>query len=79
LHLFVYLLMRKARHVQGRILIMTGSFIQANANEAKDPSFDDASWRSLDLPHDRSIELPFDFTSPTGNGRQHLGINSLCR
>ena len=26
------------------------------------------SWRSLDVPHDWSIELPFDSTSPTGTG-----------
>ena len=31
-------------------------------------SFDDASWRTLDIPHDWSIELPFDSTSPTGTG-----------
>lgn len=29
---------------------------------------DDALWRTLNLPHDWSIELPFDSTSPTGNG-----------
>jgi beta-galactosidase len=28
----------------------------------------DASWRTLNLPHDWSIELPFDKTSPTGTG-----------
>src|SRR5438477_8199171 len=28
----------------------------------------DASWRNLNLPHDWSIELPFDSTSPTGTG-----------
>ncbi|HEX8314681.1 MAG TPA: glycoside hydrolase family 2 TIM barrel-domain containing protein, partial [Flavisolibacter sp.] len=28
----------------------------------------DAGWRTLNLPHDWSIELPFDSTSPTGNG-----------
>jgi len=35
---------------------------------ASTPSFNDASWRILDLPHDWSIELPFDKDSPTGNG-----------
>jgi len=34
----------------------------------KQPSIDDRLWRSLNLPHDWSIELPFDSTSPTGNG-----------
>lgn len=31
-------------------------------------SFDDGAWRILDIPHDWSIELPFDSTSPTGTG-----------
>lgn len=35
---------------------------------AFNPSFEDASWRNLDLPHDWSIELPFDKESPTGTG-----------
>lgn len=35
---------------------------------AQSPSFDDVSWRSLSLPHDWSIELPFDKESPTGTG-----------
>lgn len=43
-------------------------FYLGNADDAKDESFDDASWRILNLPHDWSIELPFDSTSPTGNG-----------
>ncbi len=29
-------------------------------------SFDDQSWRSLDLPHDWSIEGEFDLDNPTG-------------
>ena len=35
---------------------------------AKNENFTDTKWRSLNLPHDWSIELPFDSTSPTGNG-----------
>ncbi|MBO9202944.1 MULTISPECIES: glycoside hydrolase family 2 TIM barrel-domain containing protein [Niastella] len=35
---------------------------------AKDLDLNDASWRKLNVPHDWSIELPFDSTSPTGNG-----------
>jgi beta-galactosidase len=30
--------------------------------------FNDHNWRVLDLPHDWSIELPFDKDSPTGTG-----------
>lgn len=43
-------------------------FYLGNADDAKQVSFNDAPWRSLNLPHDWSIELPFDSTSPTGNG-----------
>ncbi len=44
-------------------------FILNNDNAAAaDAAFDDAAWRKLNLPHDWSIELPFDSTSPTGNG-----------
>ncbi|MFT3679249.1 MAG: glycoside hydrolase family 2 TIM barrel-domain containing protein [Ferruginibacter sp.] len=39
----------------------------ADANAAA-VSFNDAAWRKLNLPHDWSIELPFDSTSPTGTG-----------
>ena len=35
---------------------------------ANDPSFNDDTWRKLKLPHDWSIEMPFDSTSPTGTG-----------
>ena len=31
---------------------------------AKDPAFDDSDWRSLDLPHDWSIEGPIDRKNP---------------
>src|SRR5882757_5217348 len=36
--------------------------------DAKNANFDDSKWRSLRLPHDWSIELPFDSTSPAGIG-----------
>ncbi len=34
--------------------------------------FDDSSWRSLNLPHDYSIERPFDPNSPAGRGGGYL-------
>lgn len=43
-------------------------FILGDDPAASQPGYDDAKWRKLDLPHDWSIELPFDSTSPTGNG-----------
>ncbi|MES1226912.1 MAG: sugar-binding domain-containing protein, partial [Bacteroidota bacterium] len=43
-------------------------FYLGDANDAASETFNDASWRKLQLPHDWSIELPFDSTSPTGTG-----------
>src|SRR5437762_9693398 len=43
-------------------------FFLGDDNTASSPSFNDAAWRNLDLPHDWSIELPFDKESPTGTG-----------
>ena len=35
--------------------------------------FNDTAWRSLDLPHDWAIELPFDQTSDTSHGFKPVG------
>ncbi len=35
-------------------------------------TFDDKSWRQLDVPHDWSIEGPFDQRSPAGDGGGYL-------
>lgn len=42
-------------------------FLGDDAN-AKDAEYNDATWRSLDLPHDWSIEFPFNQKSPAGTG-----------
>lgn len=41
---------------------------------AFEPGFDDRSWRSVDLPHDWSIELPFDAKFASGTGYLPGGI-----
>ncbi len=41
-------------------------FIRGDVPGAQNPGFDDASWRSVDLPHDWSIEGPVDETEPSG-------------
>src|ERR1700730_5018791 len=41
-------------------------FLKGDAAGAEQPDFDDAAWRKLDLPHDWSIEGPFDKNNPTG-------------
>ncbi|MFT3867202.1 MAG: glycoside hydrolase family 2 TIM barrel-domain containing protein [Nibricoccus sp.] len=44
----------------------TWQFLKSDAAGAEKPEFDDASWRTLNLPHDWSIEGPFDEKNPTG-------------
>ena len=39
--------------------------------------FGDTAWRSLDLPHDWAIELPFDKTSDTSHGFKPVGPGFL--
>ena len=43
-------------------------FFLGDNPSANSTTFNDGSWRKLNLPHDWSVELPFDSTSPTGNG-----------
>ena len=38
----------------------------------KNPEFDDSLWRVLDLPHDWSIEGPFDGDNPSGQSLAYL-------
>src|SRR6185503_2650977 len=39
-------------------------FFKGDAPEASAPAFNDAEWRKLDVPHDWSIEGPFDAPAP---------------
>jgi beta-galactosidase len=41
-------------------------FLKGDTAGAEQPNFDDAAWRKLDVPHDWSIEGPFDKNNPTG-------------
>lgn len=44
-------------------------FIKGDAPGAERPAYDDKPWRRLDVPHDWSIEGPFDAKNPTlGSG-----------
>jgi len=47
-------------------------FLKGDAPGAEAPGFDDASWRSLSVPHDWSIEGPFDPGNPTGGAGAFL-------
>jgi beta-galactosidase len=73
--LFVFLLMsfsclsQSQQDPRNSSLFTRGwKFYLGDDYKAKERVYDDASWRTLDLPHDWSIEFPFDSTSPTGNG-----------
>src|SRR6266850_4095741 len=41
-------------------------FLKGDAAGAESPDFNDSGWRKLDVPHDWSIEGPFDQKNPTG-------------
>jgi beta-galactosidase len=41
-------------------------FFKGDAPGAEQPAFADANWRSLDLPHDWSVEGPFSQNEPSG-------------
>jgi beta-galactosidase len=47
-------------------------FLKGDAPGAERPEFDDAAWRRLDVPHDWSIEGPFDEKNPTGRDGGYL-------
>src|SRR5947209_11125734 len=47
-------------------------FFQGDPKGAESSTFDDAQWRSINVPHDWSIEGPFDQTNPTGPGGAFL-------
>ena len=51
-------------------------FFKGDAPGAQAPAFADASWRSLDLPHDWSVEGPFAQNEPSGGagGNAPTGI-----
>jgi beta-galactosidase len=42
--------------------------------DAQNPSFNDADWRLLDLPHDFQIEQPWDKGASRGRGFKAMGI-----
>ena len=55
-----------AQSRQRTLLDADWKFIHADSVHAEHPDFDDSHWRILDLPHDWSIEYPYDEHAPTG-------------
>ena len=47
-------------------------FLKDDPKGAEQDDFNDASWRSLTVPHDWSIEGPYDRNNPTGRGGGYL-------
>ena len=47
-------------------------FLKGDAPGAEQSGFDDVRWRALDVPHDWSIEGPFDEKNPTGGAGAFL-------
>ena len=47
-------------------------FFKGDIQGAEAVSFDDVSWKTLNLPHDWSIEGPYDRNNPTGSGGGYL-------
>ena len=41
-------------------------FLKGDPEDAQTVTFDDSHWRTLDLPHDWSIEGPYDKSAPSG-------------
>jgi len=47
-------------------------FVQADPTNAQEPGFDDKSWRTVDVPHDWSIEGTYDQSAPGGGNIAYL-------
>ena len=47
-------------------------FLKADSPGAEKADFNDSSWRAVDVPHDWSIEGPFDEKNPTGGAGAFL-------
>ena len=58
--------------LRGRDFNSGWKFNLGDVTGAQAIAFDDSSWRNLNVPHDWSIELPFNQSSPAGSGGGYL-------
>jgi beta-galactosidase len=59
---------------RGGIFAKSGSLIGGGRNSITNAAFDDSAWRSVDLPHDWAIDLPFvNDRALDGHGYKPLG------
>jgi beta-galactosidase len=65
---------RQAPPATGRRLLMDYGwrFTRGDPAGADVPAFDDSGWSKVDLPHDWSIDGPYDQNAPTGGGGGYL-------
>ena len=65
---------QKAKETSRAILNFDNNwrFLKDDVTGAEVPSFDDSKWRKLDVPHDWSIEGPYDKANPTSRGGGYL-------
>src|SRR5258705_1212804 len=47
-------------------------FYKGDLKDGEKTDLDDSSWRKLDVPHDWSIEAPFDKDTPTDRAGRYL-------
>ncbi len=71
----VFLLVSLSLKAQGRQVVSLDKdwmFLKGEAPGAEKPEFDDSEWRQLGVPHDWSIEGPYDRQNATGRGGGYL-------
>jgi len=69
------LLAASARAESGRVVTPLDTewrFLRGHATGAEGRGFNDSSWRVVDVPHDWSIEGPYDQAAPSGRGGGYL-------
>lgn len=73
--LFILCSSAQAQNENGRTIKSFDSswkFLKADTTDAEQTYFDDANWRTLNVPHDWSIEGPYDRNNKTGRGGGYL-------
>jgi beta-galactosidase len=71
----LYVYPASAQSRQGRNIInfdKNWRFVKEDVSGAEKPVFNDSKWRTLDVPHDWSIEGPYAQTNTTGSGGGYL-------
>src|ERR1700676_4593340 len=67
--LLLFLLVHGQAQEKNKVLFTNDwKFILDSSHTLGGKQVNDENWRRLNLPHDCSVELPFDEKSPTGTG-----------